>query len=336
MKVLYAIQGTGNGHLGRAMEIAPHLMKRMDVDFLISGLTAELKFPYKFKYNCHGVSFFFGKNGGIDYLKSFRYVKPLRAWKDIRAIPVQNYDVIINDFEPITAHAAKRKSIPVIAVSHQAAFFSEKVPLPEKRSKFFEYGMKKLFAPADDYVGLHYRPYDDQVLPPIIRKEITCGKISNSGHITVYLPAYADEILVQQFNKLQDVSFEVFSKKTKKENQVGNTLLHPVSKSAYTKSLLGCLGLVTGGGFQSTSEALYLKKKLLVLPMWDQYEQRCNAVALEEMGVAITKKVDTDFYQTLSQWISSNQNVDYFEYEPDTSRVAEKVHELALKLVAMN
>ena len=36
MKILYAIQSTGNGHLGRAMEILPTLKRNADVDILVS------------------------------------------------------------------------------------------------------------------------------------------------------------------------------------------------------------------------------------------------------------------------------------------------------------
>ena len=37
MKILYGIQGTGNGHLSRAEEIVPILKKMAHVDVLISG-----------------------------------------------------------------------------------------------------------------------------------------------------------------------------------------------------------------------------------------------------------------------------------------------------------
>ena len=33
MKILYAIQGTGNGHLSRAKDVFPALQNRADVDF---------------------------------------------------------------------------------------------------------------------------------------------------------------------------------------------------------------------------------------------------------------------------------------------------------------
>ena len=49
MKVLYAIQGTGNGHLSRAGEIVPMLNEYAQVDILISGSQADIKpnFPVK-------------------------------------------------------------------------------------------------------------------------------------------------------------------------------------------------------------------------------------------------------------------------------------------------
>ena len=42
MKILYAIQGTGNGHLTRAKEIIPILKEKGDVDILISGSECDI------------------------------------------------------------------------------------------------------------------------------------------------------------------------------------------------------------------------------------------------------------------------------------------------------
>ena len=37
MKILFAIQGTGNGHISRAREIVPLLQQYGEVDLLVSG-----------------------------------------------------------------------------------------------------------------------------------------------------------------------------------------------------------------------------------------------------------------------------------------------------------
>ncbi|MBN2813127.1 MAG: hypothetical protein JXQ80_03560, partial [Bacteroidales bacterium] len=66
MKILYAVQGTGNGHLSRAMEVIPLLQKRCETDILVSGYQTNLDLPFEVKYRLNGLSFIFGKKGGID------------------------------------------------------------------------------------------------------------------------------------------------------------------------------------------------------------------------------------------------------------------------------
>ncbi len=331
MKVLYAIQGTGNGHLSRAMEIAPYLMDRVEVDLLLSGSSAELTFPYPFKYRYHGLSFYFGKRGGVNYLKSFRYLKPFKLISDIKACPIHDYDLIINDFEPISAWAAHNTEVPVIAVSHQASFLSSNVPMPKKRRKLFERGMRYWVAPSDNYIGLHYRAYDDQLSVPIIRDELQKATVSDLGHVTVYLPAFADELLINYFNKVAAYQWEVFSKKTTKAYEMGNVKVSPVNRIKYDQSITSCHALLTGGGFQGTSEGLYLEKKMLSIPMFDQYEQLCNAAALEELGVRVIYKVKDDFDQILKDWLKNDAPSSY-RFEANTAAVVDRILAWAAQL----
>ena len=44
-------------------------------------------------------------------------------------------------------------------------------------------------------------------------------------------------------------------------------------------------GVICNAGFVTPSEALYLGKRLLVIPLNGQYEQHCNVAALEKIGV---------------------------------------------------
>ena len=66
MKILYAIQGTGNGHLSRAMDVVPCLKAHGNVDILVSGIQSDLILPFPVKYEMRGLSFIFGKSGGVD------------------------------------------------------------------------------------------------------------------------------------------------------------------------------------------------------------------------------------------------------------------------------
>lgn len=328
MKLLYAIQGTGNGHLGRAIELAPHLTSEAEVDFLISGKAAELKFPYTFKYRYHGIYFIFGKRGGVNYLSSFSQLKPFRFLRDIRQCPVQDYDAVINDYEPVSAWAARRKKVPCISVSHQASFYSEKVPRYYKRNRAFEFAMMR-FAPFDLCVSTHYQRYDENIYLPIIRDELVNAQAQTGNRVVVYLPAFSDELLIRHFEALKDVEWEIFSKKTSEAYEFANGMVYPVNRAGYSRALLNAKAVVIGSGFQGTSEALYLGKKLMTIPMFDQYEQLCNAAALEKLGVRSVYRIDESFSEQLRDWLNAENSCEYrFQSEPDVMarRILDLVH----------
>ena len=121
MKVLYAIQGTGNGHICRAREIIPILKKKAEVDILISGIQSDVGLPYTIKYKFKGLSFIFGKKGGIDLLKTYQKSSLKTLYKEIQSLLVEKYDLVISDFEPVSAWACKIKNKTCIGLSHQSA-----------------------------------------------------------------------------------------------------------------------------------------------------------------------------------------------------------------------
>lgn len=95
MKVLYAIQGTGNGHLSRAQAVIPVLMsKDIELDILISSIQADIEIPYEVKYRFKGLSFIFGKKGGVDVSRTYLTANTARLKKEINRLPIENYDLI--------------------------------------------------------------------------------------------------------------------------------------------------------------------------------------------------------------------------------------------------
>jgi uncharacterized protein (TIGR00661 family) len=181
MKILYAIQGTGNGHLSRAADIISALKNYGGVDILVSGLHAEVALPYPVKYSLKGLGFFFGKHGGINILQTVRRNSTRQVLKEMAQCPVEKYDLVVNDFEPISAWACKRKNIPCVALSHQSAFLSKKVPRPKRRDAMGEWILKN-YAPAQAYVGLHFESYDKNIFTPVIRSAIRQARPSDDGH----------------------------------------------------------------------------------------------------------------------------------------------------------
>lgn len=325
MKILFAIQGTGNGHISRAREIIPYLKEYGELDLLVSGTQSDVSLPYPIKYRLHGLSFTFGKKGGIDMWDTFKTLNTPKILRDIRQLPVQDYDLVINDFEPISAWACKLKKLPCIALSHQSAFLSKKTPRPAKRNWFAEMVLHH-YAPCSSAFGFHFEPYDDFIYTPVIRREIRELEPVDQGHITVYLPAYDDAFLVKYFEKIKDVRWEVFSKHAKKEYEQGHIRVQPIHNEAYNNSLAKCHGLITGGGFEAPTEAIYLNKKVMVIPMIGQYEQHCNALGAKKAGCSVVPEINGNFINQLNSWIQYGKPI-HIDYPDQTASIVSSLIE---------
>lgn len=318
MKILYAIQGTGNGHVSRAREIVPLLQQHGEVDLLISGTQVDVKLSQEIKYNFHGFSFIFGKKGGVDHYKTWKNMNLFQFRKDMNAIPLRDYNLILNDFEPISAWACKLQGIESVSLSHQASFKSKKVPRP----KTIDWGKLILsrYAPTTHHIGFHFDRYDDFIYKPVIRSEIRQLQPTNLGHYTVYLPAIDDKDLVNVLRQIPQVRWEVFSKHTKIAYADGNVFVEPVNNEKFNKSMASCEGVFTGGGFEGPAEALHLGKKLLVAPMRFQYEQQCNAYALKQFGLPVIWGSNRNWVPILKDFVAKPQE-HQFDFPDETAAI---------------
>lgn len=318
MKILYAIQGTGNGHVSRAREIVPLLQQHGEVDLLISGTQVDVKLSQEIKYNFHGFSFVFGKKGGVDHYKTWKNMNLFQFRKDMNAIPLKDYNLILNDFEPISAWACRMQGVESVSLSHQASFKSKKVPRP----KTVDWGKLILsrYAPTTHHIGFHFDRYDDFIYKPVIRSEIRQLQPTNLGHYTVYLPAIDDKALVNVLKQIPLVRWEVFSKHTKIAYADGNVFVEPIDNEKFNKSMASCEGVFTGGGFEGPAEALHLGKKLMVAPMRFQYEQQCNAYALKQFGLPVIWGSNHNWVPILKDFVTKPQE-HQFDFPDETAAI---------------
>lgn len=304
MKILYAIQGTGNGHLSRARDIIPLLQQKGDLDILVSGIQADVELPYPVKYKFKGLSFIFGKKGGIDLLATYRKSNIKKLYNEIKSLPIEEYDLVINDFEPVSAWACKIKHKTCIGLSHQAAVINKKSPKPEKKDPVGK-AILHNYAPVTEAYGFHFGAYDKNISTPVIRSQVRNAIPENKGHYTVYLPAYEDKRIIKVLSQIKNIQWEVFSKHSKKEYTEKNIHIRPINNDAFIDSMITCTGMLCGGGFETPAEILYLKKKLMVIPMKGQYEQQCNAAALQTMGVPVIKSLKEKHLEKIKTWTNS-------------------------------
>lgn len=309
MKILYAIQGTGNGHLSRARDIIPILQQKGELDILVSGTQADVELPYPVKYKFKGLSFIFGKNGGIDLLATYRKSNLKQLYKEIRSLPVEEYDLVLNDFEPVSAWACKMKHKVCIGLSHQAAVINKKSPKPKKKDVVGKAVLNN-YAPVTAAYGIHFGAYDKDIFTPVIRNQIREAKVEDKGHYTVYLPAYNDKKIIKVLAEVENIQWQVFSKHAKKEYTEKNIHIRPINNDDFIESLVTCTGILCGAGFETPAEALFLKKKLMTIPMKGQYEQQCNAAALTALAVPVIKSLKKKHLDKIKNWVNGKQQID--------------------------
>jgi uncharacterized protein (TIGR00661 family) len=321
MKVLYAIQGTGNGHLSRAQEIVPMLNKYVDTTVLVSGNQSQIQSNFDVNYQKTGLTFLSGKTGKIDLLRTVFKSHPIDFFNEIRTFPIKQFDLVITDFEPVSAWSSLMHGVPCIEMSHQAAVIHPNAPKSAARNRIGEYILNH-YCPTKEKIGFHFEQYGENIHTPVIRNNIRSIDAKNHGHYTVYLPAYHDEVLLQ-FLKQFPVQWEVFSKFTKEKTTEGNVHFYPIDNDAFTKSFANCAGVLCGAGFELPAEAMFLNKKLLVIPMIGQYEQQCNALAAKNMGAIMIDGLNLLHHRTINLWLNQGLQLQV-DYKDETESIVER------------
>ena len=108
---------------------------------------------------------------------------------------------------------------------------------------------------------------------------------------------------MKHFERIKDVQFHLFSRKATATSPQRNINIIAVDNAAFNESIINCNGVITGAGFETPAEILYLGKKLLCIPIKGQYEQKCNAAALKDFNVPVIDDVDNNFTTTITNWL---------------------------------
>jgi UDP:flavonoid glycosyltransferase YjiC (YdhE family) len=308
MRILYGIQLNGNGHITRSLELINQLKaKGYEVDVIASGGNYSIELPdyiKKFK----GLSMYFNKSGKINKLKTLLSLNIFKLIKDIN-YDCSGYDLVISDFEPISAYSAKKYKVKSIGISNQVSI---------TKSSFFESLFIKYFAPCDYYIPLDYT----NGYQPIISEKFLNGKVSDEDFYLVYLAAYSLEHIKNEL-KYSDKKFKVYSSDVIVDYVYNNIEFKKSNKDSFQSDLLRCSGVITASGFSTTSEALVLGKRLWSIPIKGQFEQIDNAIKLNKLGVY----TDDLTSENLENWLNNYTKVDYKWVNPIKS-IVNKIKEI--------
>jgi uncharacterized protein (TIGR00661 family) len=290
MKILYGVQATGNGHITRARALLPALQQQgIEVDFLFSGRAPEQLFDMDIfnGYRCSNGFTFATANGKVQQLATVCQLKPLQFWRDVRQCDLSAYDMVLTDFEPITAWAAKRQGKLSIGLARQYAL---RYPIAGTQSVFWLKAAITAFAPAQHLLGLHWQPDFPDLLPPLLTPAIQNYQnlnnyASQQPFILVYLPFEQTSRVLNWLKQCPAWQFKLYSNVTAQQCE-NNITIVPLSRQSFPVDLQQCSGVICNSGFGLCSEAMIAGKKLLIKPLQGQIEQMYNAYTLQQMGKA--------------------------------------------------
>ena len=239
-------------------------------------------------------------------------------------IQKKKYDLIINDFEPVSAWSAKFKNIKCFELTNQYSMGLKNIPKPNNYSRIVLHAIKYII-PSNLGYGYHYKKYSDRIFFPIIRDKVRSLNISSSDEIIIYLPTYSPSNLIEVINQIpQHKKWTIFSADVKSKEIISKVNLEPLSEELFLKKFASCYGIVCAGGFATTSEAVFLGKPMLVVPVEAQIEQQFNAAALKKEGVTVIDRFSLKNIDHISKWVDSPKIFE-IKYRDESKEIVEKL-----------
>jgi uncharacterized protein (TIGR00661 family) len=304
MKILYGVQATGNGHICRSREVIAELKLRgHDVRVILSGRTPDLirEMEVFEPYTIHRGLTFVTEKGKLKYCKTAVQLNFPQFYRDIASFDPSGCDLVVTDFEPISARIARRHGIPSIGISHQCAF-SYNIPMV-KGNPLGRFILKN-FAPADHMLGLHWHHFDQPILPPIVPDHFEKDLCVTANKVLVYLPFEDLGEIGSLLRDMRSHDFHIYHGSCKQLRDEDNLHYRPYSRTGFLRDLCECNGVICNSGFELPSEALHLGKRVLTKPLACQIEQESNAIAMARLELGtVSRKLSTN---AIRNWLEAS------------------------------
>jgi uncharacterized protein (TIGR00661 family) len=285
----------------------------LEIDYLFSGRHPDRFFDMACfgNYQTRRGLTFAVSNGRIAYRRTIRENSIPDFLAEVLDLNLKPYDLVLTDFEPVTAWAGRLRGKHVISLGHQPAF---DYAVPTAGRDLCSAMVMRLFAPGRTRIGMHWNSFGAPILPPIIHaghESLLC----DDRKVLVYLP-FEDQARVQALlGQIDDYQFYIYAPENV-FSQHGNLHCRPTSLAGFKADLHSCSAVICNAGFELSSECLALGKRLMVKPVERQMEQASNALALCQLGYGAS--MEQIAVQPLRRWLDSGQSALQIDY-PDVA-----------------
>jgi uncharacterized protein (TIGR00661 family) len=294
MNILYGVNGEGSGHSTRAKEVITHLQKQGHTVHVVSfdrglrNLSEDFEVTEIYGYRLSYV------NNRVRYRRTIArnlFTAPQAARSRHRLMKLADewqLDLVITDFEPLSCHLGHRKRLPVISIDNQHCLTNARISYPRRYRK--EAAAAKLVtrlmtSRADAYLVTSFftaplRHPRTFLFPPILRNEVLQTRPREGDDVLVYVTSPAPDLV----RLLSSVRGRFIAYGFGRESTDGNIQFKQPSLPGFLEDLAGCKAVIANAGFSLLSEALYLGKPYLAVPVEHQFEQIFNAYYVGKMG----------------------------------------------------
>jgi len=309
-RIIYAVAGEGFGHASRVHLIAQRFL---DAGHEVLFASSHRGLLYLRQYYGEQVKEIFG----LTYEYSRGYVDAMATvQKNLSQLTLgtrmnkrlfdQVYrpfqpDLVVTDFEPFSGWWAWYHKVPFISVDNEHMLIMCRLEhrlknIVPRATSMLVTRLHCIGAQAYVIINFFTAPlkHEKAVLaPPVVRGVVTTLTPSNDGHIVVYSTTGTHEgQLRETLFKFPGQKFLVYG--FNKAVEVRNCLFKKRSTDGFLLDVAGARGVIASAGFSLMSECLYLRKRMLLLPLAGQYEQIINAHYAERLGLGVSSPLLTE------------------------------------------
>jgi uncharacterized protein (TIGR00661 family) len=209
--------------------------------------------------------------------------------------------VVLTDFDSFAWSVGRLLRLPIVSIDHQHVLDRFRHPLPLRTRLSRGFVAARAFVAAktprcDSYVVTSFffpevrRRYatTTSLVGPIVRPEIERAVSTPGDHVLVYQTANGDPRLLPTLTATRGARFVVYG--LGRDANLGNVELRSFDEERFVRDLASARAVIANGGFTTLSEAIYLGKPVLSVPMRHQGEQELNAAWLEALGLGRTAR----------------------------------------------
>ncbi len=308
-RILYGVASVGFGHAMRSKVILDHLKKEGHKLFIVTShkVYDYYKDNYNNVYNIEGLELVFKKNAVLNLQSLFKNLQKISKKSYDKFVKVRkeidefNPEIAISDVETFTSYIANEKGIPSISIDNQHFLVHGEYSFPEKyRLSYLKALMilKGITLRSKYYLimALQGSKIKNKTnvfqIKPVIREEILNIKTKSEDYVFVYQSTKSYDKLI---DILKRINYKFIIYGFDKDQKVGNLIFKKFrDDKTYINDLANSKAVITNGGFTLISEAVYLHKPILVVPIKKHFEQIMNALYVQENKIG-------EFYDDLNE-----------------------------------